>query len=1170
MPMRLYPDDREPEPVQLTLSEFVREASGYYNAIGNHNRDDELEFLKFVLAGRRGLQLNDQRSITVNAIQGQPDIDRVTATHDYDSLIGTTQTLPYLVALTVWPVPSFRDTLKSNNHVTSIAYNQANVAVRVPMHSIPNLALGKVANRSVIRVFFPRMYRAFDSNKISRPDIELIYGRCLRPIIRRLIPNQATHWPPTYNAAVETSRDRAGRFHIGSLDIPAHLLPEFSAAYLESIQTLRPYFQDAYFGHELRGWKGATVHNLDPDADEDQPDEDQPDEAEGDFNAIHERVNALNDLTRVLDMDAINQDQWLIDIGIEFGVPDQVVTWRSLGHESLVHYLIPELEHPARALGRSKKYYIDNQMHLKDLAGFRWTPGSHSDTIHYVQAYTTEKAISYQLHQGIFSLRKPSELLTHRVRTKLIKDLQEQSQIIYTCTGDDDNEDSVPQEGCARLEVRVLLSQADQILRRFPRNLLNLTMVQIPAPHWWYFKWLRLAGAYTIIQNIHSTAAKDRSSENNLALGAMAIWIINGAHRTPVYRMLGLAKEACPEILLNGDEDPEDPDALTTPLMYDAGVYFLCDIISDARTHSYRIPFSKTFTQQFITQAYEVGTINELQHLLDAGEIPRGHQHQQPGGQVERTKNRSSNHTYNIGQMRPADRLLPAIGRRLDGLPLPEVEQPHGADVDYFHQHGGGNPEGLSGVIRVDYISNVVASQTRQSRFLRQTSRPSPTTSIPSTMSNTFDIFTAPVDTPEEALTRREFEDALEALRAQALAMPEDDEELEEDRVIWSVEWPKRVDRLTAISVTETARAMRLQVSQTDLTMLHSTHETCERWVREQEAKKQAEREREAEEARQRDEQTRQEIEAREHQEQEARQREEQTRQEIEARERQEQEEREKEEKEIRDREEQEKRARDEKETQEREETGACEQPTEPTVRGEGELRDDNAMEVSEPEVPENEGTLAPVRQSKPKTTVTVEIPVNRYKRKRAPVIDSETGDDDDDDDDVERVGPDRCDRCISRRQASCISQAGHVACTFCSGRRQGCSLVTAVKATDGAGTKGKGQAKSFTQSPAKRTSSSADRITTSPDTNVHSSDEESRETFPPHVAIMRSEVDRWRLEVRAARANHETAVSEARLAEMKVLQSQRHLDAVEAAARRAQKAYDAMLEETSYPSMFS
>ena len=66
------------------------------------------------------MDLEEQRTITLDVTQGQSDIWNITTTRDYDSLIETTKTLPYLVPLTVWPIPSFRDTLKTSNHVTYI------------------------------------------------------------------------------------------------------------------------------------------------------------------------------------------------------------------------------------------------------------------------------------------------------------------------------------------------------------------------------------------------------------------------------------------------------------------------------------------------------------------------------------------------------------------------------------------------------------------------------------------------------------------------------------------------------------------------------------------------------------------------------------------------------------------------------------------------------------------------------------------------------------------------------------------------------------------------------------------------------------------------------------------------------------------------------------------
>lgn len=340
------------------------------------------------------------------------------------------------------------------------------------MHKIPNFPLGKVANRSCIRVFFPRMYHRFESNRIPTPDIELIYNRCLRPLVQRLMPNQATHWPPTYHVALQTARDHAGRLHFSSLDIPAHILPEFATSYLETIQPLRPYFREAYFGHELRGWKAATVHNL---ANHDQPDN------------YYERVNALEDLTRVLHMPSIQHNQWLVDVGLEFGLPGKIVTWRSTSHHALVRHLLPDVPNLERTFDRSKTCFVDNQMHLKDFAGFRWTPSRNIETISYVQAYTTEKAVSYQLHDGIFRPRKALELLSKRTCTKLIDDLDQQSGILFTCAGNDEDHPEIqPQEGCARLEVRVPLSHANDIITDFPNDLINQTMVQIPAHHWWY------------------------------------------------------------------------------------------------------------------------------------------------------------------------------------------------------------------------------------------------------------------------------------------------------------------------------------------------------------------------------------------------------------------------------------------------------------------------------------------------------------------------------------------------------------------------------------------------------------------------------------------------------------------------------------------------------------
>ncbi|KAI6013916.1 hypothetical protein EDC04DRAFT_2870718 [Pisolithus marmoratus] len=302
------------------------------------------------------------------------------------------------------------------------------------------------------------MYYRFDSPQIPQADLEMTYNYCLHPIV--------THWPPNH--------DSGGHFHLGSFDIPAHLLQDFVHMYLDAITQLCPYFQDAFFGHELHGWKATTVHNLDEDGSND--DENNP---------PYEHVNALQDLTCVLHMPLINPEQWLVDVGLKFSSHGQIIRWQKNGHVVLICYLFPDLDSPAAVLQCSQKYYVDYHMHLKDIAGFCWMPGRNSDILKYVQAYTTEKAISYQLHDGIFCPHKPSELLTDQLLKCLLDDLDQQGMFIFTCTGNGDTWDYQLQSGCAHVEVRVPLNHATNVLTRIPQHLINNTMAQISAPHWW-------------------------------------------------------------------------------------------------------------------------------------------------------------------------------------------------------------------------------------------------------------------------------------------------------------------------------------------------------------------------------------------------------------------------------------------------------------------------------------------------------------------------------------------------------------------------------------------------------------------------------------------------------------------------------------------------------------
>lgn len=105
-----HPDEDLPE-LQLSLRQFVTLAQHLYDP----NGQDTDSFVRFILAGRW-----EGHRVFINARQGAsaPSKGQYISRGDIDSVIGITRDLPFRVPLRVFPVPSFRDTLTDNNHIT--------------------------------------------------------------------------------------------------------------------------------------------------------------------------------------------------------------------------------------------------------------------------------------------------------------------------------------------------------------------------------------------------------------------------------------------------------------------------------------------------------------------------------------------------------------------------------------------------------------------------------------------------------------------------------------------------------------------------------------------------------------------------------------------------------------------------------------------------------------------------------------------------------------------------------------------------------------------------------------------------------------------------------------------------------------------------------------------
>ena len=79
-------------------------------------------FYWFVLAGCACIQHNLPRHVTLNALDNLPNVNKVAFTWDYDLLSGVLYKLPYTRYLELVPIPSFRQTLKTNNHMKLKAF----------------------------------------------------------------------------------------------------------------------------------------------------------------------------------------------------------------------------------------------------------------------------------------------------------------------------------------------------------------------------------------------------------------------------------------------------------------------------------------------------------------------------------------------------------------------------------------------------------------------------------------------------------------------------------------------------------------------------------------------------------------------------------------------------------------------------------------------------------------------------------------------------------------------------------------------------------------------------------------------------------------------------------------------------------------------------------------
>ena len=366
-------------------------------------------------------------------------------------------------------------------------FDQGEADRKVPLHKIPNVALGKVRGRHLTRMFFPNLWRAGESPAIPQETLAKVYNLCIRPTVQEVIPYDQGHWPVNYASALIQNKDERGNFHYPSLEVASNLLPTFGQVLLQKINDQED-LTGAFFLHELRGAKGGSLH--------------QPGDSD-------EEEEALNTAMKFLDAARLNLEDWEVDVGLEIRHQGHVVQWLTSAHRRLLEIALPKATEMqiTRLLDSKKRYHKDLSSQLKDLGGCRATPGvaGSRDGVVYINIYTTDKTATYQLHTGVFRRKHANDLLPRRIK-KLLKDVEGMSTVFLGCAGDenwgDNQEDGDPpseqededyplrvlrrrQEGCARFEIRVPLADANDVLHGFPHDDVQECCVSIQAREWW-------------------------------------------------------------------------------------------------------------------------------------------------------------------------------------------------------------------------------------------------------------------------------------------------------------------------------------------------------------------------------------------------------------------------------------------------------------------------------------------------------------------------------------------------------------------------------------------------------------------------------------------------------------------------------------------------------------
>jgi hypothetical protein len=323
---------------------------------------------------------------------------------------------------------------------------------------VPNTVLAKTHERHHIRVFFPGLTsKERKSSALTASESEIVYSRGILPAIDQVANSIAHHFPPSYSSETFRATLRTGAQIQSTFPISGHDIRPFSQAFREQMSNVT-WGKDLVFCTELRGIKNSTEH----------------DPTQNDAN--HE----LEHLFRSFNQGGTNvEGDWYVDVALELLHKDMAVVWRADCYRPIMTELLRFNQcETNQTISKKRLFEIDINQHLTQVAGFRAIckkpTGPHE--VVYVQAYTTDKALTYQPENGNFG---------KTLSARLAMEGEGEGPSYTNRLLDAYLEARARTDVAARLEVRVPVHHAAHVLLDFPRELYSQTTLVFPRQLWW-------------------------------------------------------------------------------------------------------------------------------------------------------------------------------------------------------------------------------------------------------------------------------------------------------------------------------------------------------------------------------------------------------------------------------------------------------------------------------------------------------------------------------------------------------------------------------------------------------------------------------------------------------------------------------------------------------------